>query len=199
MNRCPSCATELFDATDDCPTCAGADAEVVGCSRCGEEFQGGDSCPFCGTLAQQRQCEEHPAAQAVGRCVLCGRAVCKACAADDRHAILCPAHEKAVLIEQWAQVYSTTSELEAQLLRENLRADGMDAQVYSQKDMMFNVDLGELSIVRLLVPVWEYEQALRIIHERMDMEGEVAFACTACGEAFEPGTTACTECGAALT
>jgi hypothetical protein len=200
MTRCPTCETEFADAAAGCPACApaAAEPETVECARCGESYAGGDSCPFCGTLHLEVPCDEHTAAAAAGRCVLCGRAVCTECVAGDRSVTLCREHEKVVLIEQWAQVYSTTSELEAQLLRENLRADGMDAQVYSQKDMMFNVDLGELSIVRLLVPVWEYEQALRTIQGHMDMQGEVAFACTSCGEPFEPGARECAACGAAL-
>jgi hypothetical protein len=95
-------------------------------------------------------------------------------------------------------VYSATSDFEAQLLRENLRAEGIDAQTFSQRDRTFSVDLGELSIVRLLVPVWEYERALQVIRDHMDTAGEVVFACPACGEAFDPGARECTSCGAPL-
>mgnify|MGYP006202518793 CR=1 FL=1 len=49
-----------------------------------------------------------------------------------------------------------------------LRAEGIDAQTYSQRDRIFSVDLGELSIVRLLVPVWEYERALQVIREHLN-------------------------------
>lgn len=101
-------------------------------------------------------------------------------------------------VEGWAQVYSTTSEFEARLVRENLHAEGIDAQIFSQKDNVFTVDLGELSIVRILVPAEEYPQAVRIIRDHMDVEGEVVFACPACGEAYEPGVRECGACGAAL-
>jgi hypothetical protein len=74
----------------------------------------------------------------------------------------------------------------------------VDAQIFSQKDQMFSVDFGELSIVRLLVPAWEYEQAQKVIRERMNSDGEVAFACARCGEAFEPGLAQCESCGAVL-
>jgi hypothetical protein len=103
-----------------------------------------------------------------------------------------------VVIQGWAQIYSTTNEFEAQLLRENLLAEGIDAQFFSQKDSIFSVDLGELSIVRLLVPVWEYAQAQALIHAHMDHEGEVVFACARCGEAYEPGAIVCGSCGAAI-
>jgi uncharacterized OB-fold protein len=61
------------------------------------------------------------------------------------------------------------------------------------------VDLGELSIVRLLVPVWEFSAALDIIRSYMDSEGEVGFACPSCGEVYEPGQAECASCGASLT
>ncbi len=130
--------------------------------------------------------------------MICGTAVCEACRKGEAQGALCPAHAGVPVIEGWAQVYSTTGEFEAQLLRENLQAEGIDAQVFSQRDSTFSVDIGELSIVRLLVPVWEYEPAIRIIRDHMDAEGEVAFACPSCGEAYETNARECTACGAAL-
>jgi hypothetical protein len=143
-------------------------------------------------------CDEHPDRRAEARCVICGKAVCRGCRSGDGPAAVCAEHRTIPIIEGWAQVYSTTGEFEAQLVRENLRAEGIDAQIYSQKDSILTVDLGELSIVRVLVPVWEYETALQTIREHMDTEGEVVFACPACGDAYEPGTRECVACGAAL-
>ncbi|MBV9110262.1 MAG: hypothetical protein JO306_12700, partial [Gemmatimonadetes bacterium] len=57
---------------------------------------------------------------------------------------------------------------------------------------------GELSIARVLVPVFEYDQAMQLIREYMDTEGEVVFACPSCGEVYEPGQEACASCGASL-
>lgn len=102
------------------------------------------------------------------------------------------------MIQGWAQIYTTTREFEAQLLRDNLGAEGIDARIFSQRDNMLSVDLGELSIVRLLVPVWDYDQALGLIREHMDQSGEVSFACPECGEAYEPGSESCSSCGAEL-
>lgn len=198
MVRCPTCESEYAEDLSQCPVCVEEEAEVFECPRCGEEYRGGDSCPACGALRVEQRCDVHPDRKAEGRCVICGQAVCGDCAAGDQHAYLCPDHRTVPVIQGWAQVYSTTGEFEAQLVRENLHAEGIDAQIYSQKDRILTFDLGELSIVRILVPAWEYAQALRVIRDHMDTEGEVVFACPNCGEAYEPGASVCTACGASL-
>lgn len=197
MPTCPSCDTPVPGDVDACPAC---DAELppTTCERCGTPFRGSDACPVCGTLAEPVACDEHPDRPAVGRCVLCGRAVCEACRAGDRRAVRCAEHRTVPVIEGWAQVYTTGSEFEARLVSENLRAEGIDSQIFSQRDHMFTVELGDLSLVRLLVPAWHYDTARTVIRQHMDTEGEVAFACPACGEAYEPGAADCTGCGAAL-
>lgn len=198
MRTCPNCSAEYDETLDRCPSCGAEAAPEHHCERCESVYQGGDSCPRCGLLLAPVPCPEHPDRAAGSRCVICARAVCDECRVESGLATLCPEHRTVQVIENWAQVYSTTTEFEAQLLCDNLRAEGLDAQIYSQKDRTFNVDLGELSIVRLLVPVWEYEQALHVIRSHMDTEGEVVFACPACGEAYDPGNRECTACGGAL-
>jgi hypothetical protein len=170
--------------------------ETYECARCGTGFDEGDSCPLCGALRAEVPCEEHPDRPAHSRCVICGRAICGG--EKDPRPALCESHRHIPVIERWSQVYSTTRDIEANLIAENLKAEGIDAQIYSQNDRIFAVDLGELSIVRILVPVWEHQQAMEIIGAYMDSSGEVVFACPSCGDVFEPGQTECTACGAAL-
>lgn len=170
--------------------------ETFQCTRCGAEYAGGDSCPSCGLLREPVPCDGDPGRQARGRCVICGMAVCDG-GADDSPT-LCDDHRSISIIEGWSQVYSTTTDIEAGLIVENLRAEGIDAQLYAQKDRSFPVDLGELSIARVLVPVWEHQAALEIIRAYMDSEGEVVFACPSCGEVYEPGATTCATCGAPI-
>jgi hypothetical protein len=200
MARCAACEREYDDTLAECPACGAdaADEDGVVCERCGQEYEGSDACPACGALRAAVACDEHPERGADGRCVFCGRAICGGPAPERDDPFVCDEHRPIPLIGGWAQVYSTTGEFEAQLLRENLRAEGVEAQMYSQKDHMYPVDMGELSIVRLMVPVWEYNAALGIIRSHMDLEGEVAFACPSCGEAYEAGDEACTSCGASL-
>lgn len=200
MQQCANCDAEFAEELEQCPTCGAVPEEgpVRVCARCGEEYRGTDACPACGTLDAPVPCQLHPERDAQDRCVVCGQALCEECRASEGRAALCTAHESVRVIEGWAQVYSATSDFEAQLLRDNLRSEGIDAQMFSQRDRAFSVDLGELSIVRLLVPVWEYERALTVIREHMDSAGEVVFACPSCGEAFDPGARECTSCGAPL-
>jgi hypothetical protein len=197
MSPCSNCGIEYADNLTVCPEC-GTPRDVFRCERCDEEFTNADACPACGKARVAFTCELHPENQAEGRCVVCGRAVCEQCDHGDGRVNLCAEHSTTVVIEGWAQVYTTTSEFEARLLRDNLLAEGIDAQIFSQKDNMLSVDLGELSIVRVLVPVWEFEHAGSVIQSHMDFEGEVTFACPSCGEAYEPGATQCLSCGAAL-
>jgi rubrerythrin len=187
----PAYASASTGGDDDGPT--------VTCARCGAEHEPADACPVCGSLRSPVPCDEHPDRTAHSRCVLCGRAVCERDIDEGRRPSTCAEHRNVPVIEGWAQVFSTATEVEAQLLAENLRAEGIDSQIYTQADRIFPVDLGELSIVRLLVPVWEYEQALGMIRGYMDTRGEVVFACPACGEVYEPGQEACSACGASLT
>ena len=58
--------------------------------------------------------------------------------------------------------------------------------------------LGELAVVRVLVPVWQFEEAFELVNAYSNPAGEVGFACVACGEVYEPGQTQCGNCGASL-
>jgi len=99
----------------------------------------------------------------------------------------------------WAQVYSASDDVQAELIKENLEAEGITAQVLSQRDhFSFSIDLGDLNQVRVLVPAYDYETARALIASHKDSEGEVAFACPSCGEAYEPGDISCAACGTAL-
>ena len=169
------------------------------CPNCGQEVDAAETaCAACGQLATPTRCALHPEREAPGQCVVCGRAVCEECYAEDQPHYLCPEHRHVEVIEGWAQVYTTADDVEAQLIRENLRAEGIDAEILSQKDRMLTVDLGDLSQVRVLVPAYAYTQAADVLAEHMDRQGQVAFACPACGEAYADGEEVCGACGQPL-
>jgi predicted amidophosphoribosyltransferase len=166
------------------------------CERCGTEYAEGDACPACGSLRAAVPCDDDASRAAHSRCVLCGRAIDDPLEANEP--ARCAEHRAVPVIEGFAQVYTNNNAFAAQLLVENLRAEGLDATLYSQADRSFPMDIGELSISRVLVPAFQYQQALELVREYMDTEGEVVFACPSCGEVFEPGQETCSSCGAAL-
>jgi hypothetical protein len=171
---------------------------VIHCPRCGADHADGDGCPSCGLLSASVPCAPGSATSTTRfRCVICGVPVCGG-EPSGTDAALCELHEDIPVIQGWAQVYTTSDEIEAGLISENLRADGLDSQLYTQKDDNFPVDLGELSIIRVLVPSFDYERGIEIIRSYMNQSGEVGFACANCGEVYEPGAEVCTNCGASL-
>jgi hypothetical protein len=210
MRTCNECESPLRETDATCPNCgapapaaaAAAEPSVLAreCSLCGETIAAdAEACPACGRLEQAVSCARHPEREAWGQCVICGTATCEECNGGESRAHLCPDHDGIPVIEGWAQVYSTSNDIEAQLLQENLQAEGIDARVLSQKDhFSFTVDLGDLSPVRVLVPAFVYQEAQQTINERLDAQGEVSFGCPNCGEAYDPGEAACAACGAPL-
>lgn len=198
---CPECEAVLTRAHAECPNCGTALAqETRQCAGCGEEIAAdAEACPACGRRREATACAAHPEREALAECVVCGTPVCEECNHGPRPLHLCPEHKEVHVIEGWAQVYTTSNDIQAELISENLRAEGIDARVLSQKDhFSFTVDIGDLSPVRVLVPAFAYTDARDIIRDHMDERGEVTFACPECGVAYETGQDTCDECGAAL-
>ena len=169
------------------------------CPNCGEELpQDSESCVACGHfIAGGFGCARHPNRDAIGHCVVCGTAVCaEECDRPDHHHHRCVRHADVPIISGWAQVYTTNEDTAADLIRENLEAEGIESRVLSQKDhTAFPVDLGDLAPVRILVPAYDYEAAREIIQAHLDNEGDVVFACPNCGEAYDLGESTCAACG----
>jgi hypothetical protein len=175
---------------------------TVRCTHCEVEFDAGEAaCPACGHIHEgSASCARHDFREANGICVICGDPVCEECnaASSGRMHYACPVHREVPVIEGWAQVYTTSDNIEADLIKENLASEGLTAEVLSQKDRSFTVELGDLSPVRILVPAYEYDEAQRILDAHKDSRGEVLFACPSCGEPFDGGDTSCRACGSAL-
>lgn len=173
---------------------------TIRCPHCEQEVAAGEqACPACGHIhGDPVPCARHPDRQAPGVCIICGDAVCDDCNAGESVHHACPDHSAVPVIEGWAQVYTTSDTVEAELIKENLQSEGIDAAVLSQKDQSFSVDLGELSPVRILVPAYEYLSASTLLSSHMDLRGEVVFACPNCGEAYESEDSTCRTCGERL-
>jgi hypothetical protein len=76
---------------------------------------------------------------------------------------LCGDHEHVRLISAWAEVARCTDEVEAEVLAGRLRVADVDVQVFSQKDHANVLALGALALVRVLVPVFQLQEAERIL------------------------------------
>lgn len=177
----------------------GTSTDARTCPHCEQQIASdNEACPACGTLFVSAACENHPDREAKGSCVICGRRLCGDCdiEAGSHHA--CRDHAEIPVFEGWAQLYTTANEVEAELIRENMEAEGIDAEVLSQHDRALAFSLGDFSRIRVLVPAFAYLEAQPILSRHMDASGEVSFACPTCGEKYEPGDTECRACGAAL-
>ena len=183
MTTCPECGSVAPDSFAECQTCGGRlDAyETVTatetCPHCGESIAAdSEACPACGDIRISTTCFLHVARPATGECVVCGLAVCDECNAGGETHYLCATHGDIPVQQGWAQVYTTSDDLEADLIRQNLEAEGVDARVLSQKDhFSIPVDMGDFSPVRVLVPAFSYSDALKVIEQHMDETGEVRF------------------------
>jgi hypothetical protein len=151
---------------------------TIRCPRCDQEIDATEpGCPACGSiLSGTMQCARHADVQAIGTCVFCGDPVCDECNIQELSVhFACPEHQSVPLVEGWAQIYSTFDEFEAQLIKDNFEAEGIDCEVLSQKDTTFTVDFGDLSPIRILVPAYSYLDAVPILADHMDEDGEVEF------------------------
>lgn len=66
--------------------------------------------------------------------------------------------------EDWVLVYTSFSEIDADMLKENLESAGISASVLSQKDSSFPAP-GGLSVVKLFVKKADVPSALEFIQE----------------------------------
>lgn len=139
---------------------------TASCRACGRTRpQGAERCGWCGTLDRSSTCEDHPDRVSSEACVICGRAVCPDCRHGPRLGALCEDHVTLRLLSGWAEIRRFSDELDAELVAGVLRGAGIEAQVFSQKDRANVVTFGGLSIVRVLVPPFRYEEAERLLHD----------------------------------
>lgn len=201
MTECPECRAPVAQGHASCPSCgANLREETRRCERCGETIAAdAEACPACGHFHVPASCDRHADRTAEGRCALCGRALCKECDRGHRPYHLCEEHAGVAVIEGWAEVVSVPDEVEARLIEENIRAEGIEARILDQKDhSAFPVEFGDLARVRVLVPTYAYGEAERVLAAHRDAAGEVTFGCPNCGEPYEEGEQVCAACGEAL-
>ena len=68
-------------------------------------------------------------------------------------------------IEGWVSAFETSTDFEADLVRDRLDEEGVSAVVLTQRDHAFNLNVGDLAQVHVMVPP-EHEAKAREIIER---------------------------------
>jgi hypothetical protein len=67
------------------------------------------------------------------------------------------------IYEGWVAVVQTTTDYEADLVRDRLDDAGIPAVVFTQRDHAFNLNLGDLAPVNVMVPPDQVERARAVL------------------------------------
>lgn len=169
------------------------------CAVCGRLLSSGaDQCDGCGAPSEPPRCVWHPDKRASEVCLLCERPVCVRCRSG--RAPLCPDHAGArVYPDDWVEVYSSAEEIRTHLLADALRGEGIDARVLSQKDHVYVVAVGNLSVLRIVVPARAYARARATLAGDLVAEVRPPPSCPVCWTPYVEGRRECAACGILLT
>ena len=72
--------------------------------------------------------------------------------------------------EDWVSVFRTGTDYEADLVRDRLDYSGIPAVVLTQRDHAFNLTVGDLASVHVMVPPEQAEKAVSLLEEHMSEE-----------------------------
>lgn len=96
--------------------------------------------------------------------------------------------EKQKHLEGWVSVFRSGTDYEADFVRDRLDSAGIPAAVFTQRDHSFNLNIGSLAKVYVMVPPDREAEALTILEEEItDEELEAAAAAGGGGDADDRG------------
>lgn len=145
------------------------------------------------------RCHWHDA-DAEAQCILCERPLCDRCRKGPTSSPLCPEHaDVRVYPNGWVEVYQSAHEIQAHLIAEVLKGQGIDAHVLSQKDHVYVVGVGQLSVLRLIVPAGSYAAARAALAADFGVEVAPPPTCPVCLAPYVEGQARCPGCGIVLT
>jgi hypothetical protein len=72
--------------------------------------------------------------------------------------------------EDWVSVFRTGTDYEADLVRDRLDDGGIPAVVLTQRDHAFNLTVGDLASVHVMVPPEQADQAVSLLEEELSEE-----------------------------
>lgn len=181
MPFCPQCRYQYKEGTAVCPDCNEplVAAEPRVCEFCLEHLDEEQKfCPYCGMLqsalieeGEEIECENHPRMEAVAMCVVCGKPVCGDCAVKRHGKIFCENDEHIKVAQGWAVVFSTNTEYEAHMIRANLESSGIPCLVFSQRDHVYFLTVGDMAVVNVMVPKQHLLEAQEFLR-KMDLFDE---------------------------
>lgn len=70
--------------------------------------------------------------------------------------------------EDWVSIYRSGTDYEADLVRDRLDDSGIPAVVLTQRDHAFNLNVGDLASVHVMVPPDRADEAVELLSERLD-------------------------------
>ena len=75
--------------------------------------------------------------------------------------------------ESWTSIFKTSTDYEADLVRDRLDDSGLPAVVLTQRDHAFNLNVGDLSAVHVMVPPDRAEEARQLLQEEILTDEEL--------------------------
>ncbi len=69
--------------------------------------------------------------------------------------------------EDWVSIFRTSTDYEADLVRDRLDDSGVPAVVLTQRDHAFNLTVGDLASVHVMVPPERAEDAVSLLEEQL--------------------------------
>lgn len=72
--------------------------------------------------------------------------------------------------EDWVSVFRSSTDYEADLVRDRLDDSGIPAVVLTQRDHAFNLTVGDLASVHVMVPPEQADRAVSLLEEHLSEE-----------------------------
>jgi len=160
--------------------------EGLVCTRCSHSVRESDDfCPECGALFREHvECENHPAREAVGVCVICCEPQCKACGGYTHDLFLCNKHSTYEIYQGMARVYGASDLAQVEFAKSCLEQEGLHPLVYSRKASPIFVGSPDYTVFlasgefdghivneyKLMVPCQEVNTA-ELILDQLDLRG----------------------------
>lgn len=91
--------------------------------------------------------------------------------------------------EGWVAVFRTGTDYEADLVRDRLDDSGIPAVVLTQRDHAFNLNVGDLAPVNVMVPPEHVDEAVALLEEAPLSDEELTAAALDADPSAEPAHT----------